>query len=476
MDQLPLFLSLKERPCLVVGGGAVATRKVRLLLDAGAAVTVVAPQISSQLEQWQAAGQLKVLRRPFAATVLDRQWLVIAATSDQAVNAAVAAAAEARQVPCNVVDDPALGNCFLPAIVDRAPVTIAIGTGGRAPVLARLLKERLDRWLPQSLGRLAAFAGRRRSEVARVLATSAQRRHFWRDVLDGPIAEDVLAGREPRAAASFRQALAAEPAARVGEAYLVGAGPGDAGLLTLKGLELLQRADLVLHDRLVAPEILQLARRDAELIDVGKRPNGPSTSQETINRLLVDGVRAGRRVCRLKGGDPSLFARLGEEVATLADAGLPFHIVPGVSAVSGAAAYAGIPLPLRGVSQSVVLVTGRSSHPADQPNWASLAQAGQTLAFYMGVGQFREIAVKLQTHGLPATTPVAVIERATTLAQRTTRSQLKHLPTLAQRHGIQAPAILLIGQTVRAAERWQWFEHRSHSSAEPVELATAHYG
>jgi uroporphyrin-III C-methyltransferase/precorrin-2 dehydrogenase/sirohydrochlorin ferrochelatase len=459
-----------------VGGGSIATRKVRLLLDAEAAVTVVAPDISAQLAQWHAAGRLKLLRETFATALIEGQWFVIAATSDRAVNAAVAAAAEARQVPCNVVDDPALGNCFLPAIVDRCPVTIAIGTGARAPVLARLLKERLDRWLPERLGRLAAFAGRLRPDVSMALASSEQRRDFWREVLDGPIAEDVLAGRESAAGEAFQRALRSQPAERLGEAYLVGAGPGDPGLLTLKGMELLQRADVVLYDRLVAPEILQFARREADLIDVGKRPDGPSTSQATIDQLLVEKVRAGYRVCRLKGGDPSVFARLGEEMTALADAGLPFQIVPGISAFSGAAAYAGIPLTLRGISQAVVLITGRNKDPAVQPDWRGLAQPGQTLAFYMGVGQFQEIATRLQQHGLPGSTPIAVIERATTATQRTTRSQLQHLPTLAQKHGITAPAILFIGESVRAAERWQWFERPVLPAAEPAELATAHYG
>jgi uroporphyrin-III C-methyltransferase/precorrin-2 dehydrogenase/sirohydrochlorin ferrochelatase len=476
MDQLPVFWNLSNRACLVVGGGAVATRKVRLLLDAGAAVTVVAPEISSRLERWRRTEQLTLLRRPFSPALLDRQWLVIAATSDRAVNGLVATAAEERQVPCNVVDDPTLGNSFLPAIVDRAPVTVAISTGGRAPVLARLLKERLDRWLPQRLGRLAAFAGQRRFPVASALATSKQRQHFWRDVLDGPVADHVLAGREVEADAAFRQALAGDPVSPAGEAYLVGAGPGDGGLLTIKALELLQRADVVMHDRLVAPEIVQLARREAEIINVGKSPEGPSTPQDTINRLLVDRVRAGLRVCRLKGGDPLVFARLGEEIAALADAGLPFQVVPGISAASGAAASAAIPLTLRGAAQAVVVVTGRSEDPAGQPDWPALARPGQTLAFYMAVGQFRQIALKLTGHGLPASTPIAVIERATTAAQRTTRSQLGQLPTLAKTHGIRAPAILLIGETVRAADRWRGREQGGSPTQDTLELATAHHG
>ncbi len=476
MNQLPVFLTLKERSCLVVGGGAVATRKVRLLLDAGAAVTVVAPELSSRLERWQHTERLTLLRRRFAPALLDQQWLAIAATSDRAVNAAVAAAAEARQVHCNVVDDTTLGNCFLPAIVDRAPVTVAIGTGGRAPVLARLLKERLDRWLPQRLGSLAVFAGRRRAAVSRVLATPEQRQHFWRDVLDGPVADHVLAGREVEADASFQQALAGAPARQAGEAYLVGAGPGDPGLLTIRALELLQRADVVLHDRLVAPEIVRLARREADIINVGKSPDGPSTSQEAINRLLVDKVRSGLRVCRLKGGDPSVFARLGEEIAALADAGLPFQVVPGISAASGAAASAAIPLTLRDAAQAVVLVTGRSEDPAGEPDWASLARPGQTLAFYMAVGQFPQIALKLMAQGLPASTPIAVIERATTPTQRTTRSRLGELSTLARTHGIRAPAILLIGETVRVSDRWRGLEQGGQPRQETLELATAHYG
>jgi uroporphyrin-III C-methyltransferase / precorrin-2 dehydrogenase / sirohydrochlorin ferrochelatase len=458
MQHLPLFADLTNRAVLVVGGGTVAERRVTLLLEAKAAVTVVAPQLSSQLAELATDGTIIHLPRAYAADSLEPYWLIVAATDDKSVNAAVAAAACAAKRFCNVVDDPALCTFIMPAIVDRSPVTIAIGSSGLSPVLARWIKGVIETLLPARLGALAELAGRWRTRVREHVADPAERRHFWERVVTGTVAEHAFAGRDADAERALEQALSSwcsDDLARRGEAYLVGAGPGSIDLITIRGRQLLAVADVVLYDRLVTAELLQYARRDAELICVGKTPRRPSISQKQLNRLLVSLVQSGKRVCRLKGGDPFVFGRGGEELEALAEAGLKFQVVPGVSAAEGCAAYAGIPLTLRGVAQAVLLTTGHTS--AEGTPTMGDFQPGRTLALYMGVAQYGEIAAALLAKGYAHDTPVAVVESGTTERQRVVRTVLGNLAAAQVALDIHPPALLIVGETTRYADRYSWF-------------------
>jgi uroporphyrin-III C-methyltransferase/precorrin-2 dehydrogenase/sirohydrochlorin ferrochelatase len=458
MQHLPLFADLAQRAVLVVGGGGVAERRVTLLLEAKAAVTILAPALSERLAELLAEGAFTHLARRYANDALDAYWLVVAATDDRAVNGAVAAAALAAKRFCNVVDDADSSTFIMPAIVDRSPVTIAIGSSGLSPVLARWIKGVIETLLPARLGALAELAGRWRHRAREQIADPAERRHFWERVVTGVVAEHAFAGRDADAERALETALSSwgsDDVARRGEAYLVGAGPGGIDLITIRGRQLLATADVVLYDRLVSAELLQYARRDAELVCVGKTPRRPSISQKQLNRLLVSLVQSGKRVCRLKGGDPFVFGRGGEELEALAEAGLKFQVVPGVSAAEGCAAYAGIPLTLRGVAQAVLLTTGHTSDHA-APTTVGF-QAGQTLALYMGVAQYGEIAAALIAKGHASETPVAVVESGTTERQRVVRTVLGSLGAAQAALDIRPPALLLVGETTRYADRYSWF-------------------
>jgi uroporphyrin-III C-methyltransferase/precorrin-2 dehydrogenase/sirohydrochlorin ferrochelatase len=457
-EQLAIFARLQGRRCVVVGGGPVASRKAGELVEAGADVTVVAPELDRALAERAAAGSIEWRREAFVDTHLDDAWLVVAATSDRELNARVADAAEARRIFCNVVDDPALCSFIMPAVVRRDPVTIAISSGGHAPVIARWVKGIIESLVPQRLGALATLAGEWRQRIKAAFGAIDTRRRFWEHVLEGPVAEHSLAGRPDRAEAALEHALAdwqTTPAASAGEAYIVGAGPGSADLLTLRGRQLLAQAEVVLYDRLVGDEILEFARRDAELISVGKQAGRPSITQPQIDRLLVQLVKSGKRVCRLKGGDPMIFGRGGEEVDALVEAGLPFQVVPGVSAALACAAYAGIPLTLRGVTQTVLLTTGHTESSANIG--LGKLPAGQTLSLYMGVARYSEIADTLLEAGNAATLPVAIVERGTLPEQRVIVTTLGELAAATVALAIESPALLLIGATTALAERNAWF-------------------
>ena len=458
MEHFPLFAQIRDRRCLVVGGGTVGARKVRLLRSAGARVTVSAPSLTEELQALVDENEIQLdpLGMPDAEALAD-YWLIVAATDDRFVNAHIANAAATAKRFCNVVDDPELSSFIMPAIVDRAPITVAVSSGGHSPVLARWVKGLIESSLPARLGDLARLAGRWRTRVQAAISNLDQRRRFWERVFEGPVPEYVYTGREADAHAALDRLLAdwrSTGGHTTGEAYLVGAGPGSADLITLRGRQLLSQAEVVLYDRLVGDEVLEFARRDAELISVAKRPGQPSIKQAQINRLLVEHVRAGKRVCRLKGGDPMIFGRGGEELEALAEAGLPFQVVPGVSAVQGCAAYAGIPLTLRGTSQSVVLTTGHTERGIAE---VSAFEPGQTLALYMGVAKYPVLAERLMARGFPPDTPVAVVEEGTTREQRVISTALASLAEATEALEVSAPALLLVGETTRFAERYSWY-------------------
>lgn len=460
MDFLPVFLTLRARRCVVVGGGHVAERKLALLLRAGAQVEVIAPQLSEELERLATAGDITVSKREFEATDVRGAVLVIAATDDLVVNEKVAAAAEQAGVLVNVVDQPGVGNVVMPSIVDRSPVIIAIGTGGNAPVLARMLRAKLESLIPQAYGELASLLGALRERVRAAVPDGVARRRFWERTLDGPAAELIFAGRRADAVECIERGLAQADHERAaeGEVYLIGTGPGDPDLLTFRALRLMQNADVVVYDRLIGDTIVDLCRRDAERIFVGKSRDRHALPQAEINHLLIRLARAGKRAARLKGGDPFVFGRGGEEIEELAGAGVAFQVVPGITAALGCAAYAGIPLTHRDLAHSCVFVTGHHREDGGEPDWAGLVRPQQTLVFYMGAASLSRICARLIAAGMDSATPAAVVERGTTLAQRVVTATVATLPEAVTAADCQPPLLIIVGAVVGLRERLKWFE------------------
>lgn len=445
MDYFPAFLNLNARRCLLVGGGDVALRKARLLADAGARLTIIAPTVCDDLRTLADRYGFVIDARPFNDADVIGSWLVVSATNDSNVAKAVFAAASDAGVFCNSVDERELCSYITPAIVDRGAVVVAVSSGGKAPVLVRNIREQIERLLPSGIATLAELAGRWRSRVQQSIDTLLGRRRFWESVFDGPAGSSAINGDVASAESLMTNLLHGEVATQRGEAWLVGAGPGDPELLTLRALQIMQKADVIVHDRLVSDDILALARRDADRISVGKTPGCSANSQEEINALLIDLVKSGKRVCRLKGGDPFVFGRGGEEAAALSNHGIAYQVVPGITSAAGCAAAAGIPLTHRGVSQSVALVTAHGKKSVDQLDWPSLARDRQTLAFYMAVSRFSDLSSNLVAHGKSAATPIAIIENGTTPQQRVIRGNLGQLAMLAEANRVQAPAMLIVG-------------------------------
>jgi uroporphyrin-III C-methyltransferase/precorrin-2 dehydrogenase/sirohydrochlorin ferrochelatase len=457
MKLYPLFADLSRRAVLVVGGGAVAERKVAALLGAQAQVTVNASALTPQLQRWAAAGRIAHRGDAFQEAWLERVWLVVAATSDTELNRLIAALAGLRRIFVNVVDDAALSSFHVPAVVDRAPLTIAISSGGEAPMLARLLRERLEALLDHSLGALATLAARLRRRIRLRHPDLAVRRHFYENLFAGPVAALLRRGRPDEARHAAEQALAAAPTAPAGSVVLVGAGPGDPGLLTLRALRALNEADVILHDRLVSAEVLELARRDAERIEVGKQAGNHHTTQDEIHALLLEHARAGRRVVRLKGGDPFVFGRGGEELEFLRAQGIPYEVVPGITAAVACAAYAGVPLTHRDHAQSVRFVTAHCQASHDNLDWAALAQERQTLAVYMGVGELGVLQAQLVGHGRAPSTPFVLVENGSRAEQRVVTGTLANLVERAAFHAVRSPALLIVGEVAALAGSLAWF-------------------
>ena len=469
MDYLPIFLAIRGEPCLLVGGSQAAEPKARLLLRAGARLVVVAADLTPGLRELTGESGVTWHRRAFRDRDLDGMRLVIVALEDEALANAVAAAARERGIPVNAVDRRPLCSFILPSILDRSPLVAAVSTGGAAPILARILRTRLETIIPARFGRLARFLGEIRPEVLRRIADSTLRRRFFEGVVDGPIGEQVIAGREDEAREAIASALAEHEhagAGAAGEVYLVGAGPGDPDLLTFRALRLMQRADVVVYDRLVSNAVLDLARRDAERIYAGKQPGYHAIPQHEINDLLARLALAGKRVLRLKGGDPFIFGRGGEEIETLAALGIPFQVVPGITAASGCAAYAGIPLTHRDHAQSCIFVTGRSKIEEDTLDWDSLVRPHQTVVIYMGLAGLETICGGLLRHGLPPETPAALIEQGTTAAQVVHTGTVGTLASIIEGSGVRAPTLVIVGEVVRLREKLDWYHpHRSTQSA-----------
>ena len=458
MDFLPIFVDLRGKHCLVVGGNEMAAAKAALLIQAGAWVTVMAPALCDSFAHLPEPDRLIHCTAVFSTEALQDMALVIAVTEDAALNQCISTAARNAHIPVNVVDNPALCSFIMPAIIDRSPVIIAVATGGASPTLARLIRTRLETLIPANYGHLALLAEQFRAQVKKRFSVLAKRRIFWEKILQGPVAELVFAGREREAGQVLQNMLHAETdSAPSGEVYLVGAGPGNPDLLTFRALRLMQQADVVVYDHLVAPAIIEMTRRDAERIYVGKESNNHTLPQEDINDLLVRLAKQGKRVLRLKGGDPFIFGRGGEEIETLGEHGIPFQVVPGITAASGISAYAGIPLTHRDYAHSCVFVTGHLKDGSMDLDWEALARRDQTIVIYMGLLGLPVLCRELVIHGLAATTPAAIVQQGTTAMQRVVIGTLETLPLLAVTEKLKPPTLIIIGNVVKLHQKLAWF-------------------
>ena len=454
MEFFPIFLNLKGKKCLIVGGGKVAFRKASVLMRAGAVIRVVSPELCESFKELSAN---EYFAEQFRDAHLEGMALAIAATDNAACNEAVSREAQIRNIPVNVVDNPALCSFIMPSVLDRSPMLIAFSSGGATPVLSRMLRSKLDALIPHGYGRLAAFSARFRDKVKARIGTLKQRRAFWEETLEGPIAEKVFSGDEESAEAMLIAALNDEHQSRTGEVYLVGAGPGDPDLLTFRALRLMQKADVVLYDNLVSKPVLELIRRDAERIFVGKMRDNHTMPQEGINDLLVRLAKSGKRVLRLKGGDPFIFGRGGEEIEKLAEHKINFQVVPGITAASGVSAYAGIPLTHRDHAQSCIFVTGHLQDGSMDLDWEMLARPRQTVVVYMGLHGLGTLCAELVAHGLPDNTTAAIVQQGTTQNQRVITGTLATLPGIAQTGKLQAPTLIIVGGVVTLREKLSWF-------------------
>ncbi len=464
MDFFPIFLDIRSKRCLVVGGGGVAERKTASLLKSGADVILVSPKLTPNLTTWRDMGQLSHHNREFLDRDLDGSHLVIAATDAPEVNRRISELAGAQRIPVNVVDQPELCSFILPSVIDRSPVVAAISTGGASPVLARLIRSRLESLIPAGYGRLADLCCRFRQRVKETFANPADRKRFWERTLEGGVAERIFSGHEEEADQLMEKALTeTRLSEEMGEVYLVGAGPGDPDLLTFRALRLMQQADVVVYDRLVAKPILEMTRHDAEHIYVGKERDKHTLRQEEINQLLARLAKQGKRVLRLKGGDPFIFGRGGEEIDTLAAEGIPFQVIPGITAAAGCASYAGIPLTHRDYAQSVTFVTGHLKDGTMNLNWPMLAQPNQTIVFYMGLVGLPVICRELQTHGVSADMPIALIQQGTTHMQRVFTGTLETIQAIVEREKPKPPTLIIVGRVVELQEKLSWYEAPPHS-------------
>ncbi len=459
MKFLPIFMNVKDQSCLVVGGGQVASRKVFMLQRANARVTVISPELCSELQAHVDRDEIEYLAREFQLEDVNGRVIVIAATNVRDVNRQVSESACEKGIPVNVVDDPELCRFITPSIIDRSPVQIAISTGGASPVLARLLRTRLETYIPAAYGRLAILVESFRDRVKQRFSSSNEIRRFWEVILAGPVADKLIAGKDSEARELLEQAVETGEAPDMqGEVFLVGAGPGDPDLLTFKALRLMQQADVVVYDRLVSQGIMDLVRRDAEFIYAGKERDKHTIAQENINSLLVRLAKQGKKVLRLKGGDPFIFGRGGEEIETLMEEGVPFQVVPGITAAAGCASYAGIPLTHRDYVQSCMFVTGHLKDGSSDLNWKAIAHPNQTIVFYMGLHSIGNLCSKLIEHGMPESMPAALVEKGTSPEQRVHIGTLKSLPALVHEKKVKPPTLIIVGEVVNLHEKLGWYK------------------
>jgi len=458
MEHLPIFINLKQKPVLVVGGGDIALRKINLLIKAQARVDCLSPFFCEGMNSLSRDNYVNLINKSFEPADIKDYSVIIAATDDATVNSSISSIAHDKRIPVNVVDSPALSSFIMPSIVDRSPVIIAVSSAGKAPVLARIIRAKLETVIPSAYGILAEIAGEYRQKVKDRFSKIKDRRAVWEATFSGVIAEKVFSGRINEAKNDIEKQLNDSVEMELGEVYLVGAGPGDPDLLTFKALRLIQQADVVLYDRLVSKGVMDLVRRDSELIYVGKKGGSDkSTRQVDINNQLVELAKSGKRVCRLKGGDPFIFGRGGEEIESLSENGIPFQVVPGITAASGCSSYAGIPLTHRDYSQSCRFVTAHLKNGTTNLPWDEFIVDQQTIVFYMALSGANYICEKLMEHGMDKDMPIAIIEKGTMPEQKVYISSLTKLPDLLAKEDIHAPTLMIVGEVVKLNEKLNWY-------------------
>ena len=458
MDHLPIFINVRQNSCLVIGGGDIALRKINLLIKAQAKVDCLSPLYCEGITNLSQNGDVNLIQKRFESDDIKDYAIIIASTDDSSVNALISKSAKEARIPVNVVDSPELSSFIMPSIVDRSPVIIAVSSAGRAPVLARIIRAKLETVIPSAYGVLAEIAGEYRQKVKDRFSKIKDRRAFWESIFSGVIAEKVFSGRINEAKDDIDKQLKRASEIELGEVYLVGAGPGDPDLLTFKALRLIQQADVVLYDRLVSKGVMELVRRDSELIYVGKKGGSQeSTRQIDINDQLVELAKSGKRVCRLKGGDPFIFGRGGEEIESLSEHGIPFQVVPGITAASGCSSYAGIPLTHRDYSQSCRFVTAHLKNGTTNLPWDEFVIDQQTIVFYMALSGANYICQKLMEHGMDKDMPIAIIEKGTLPEQKVYISSLTKLPDLLATEDIHAPTLMIVGEVVKLNEKLNWY-------------------
>ena len=458
MDHLPIFINVRQNPCLVIGGGDIALRKINLLIKAQAKVDCLSPLFCEGITNLSQSGDVNLIQKSFESDDIKDYAIIIASTDDSSVNALISKSAKKARIPVNVVDSPELSSFIMPSIVDRSPVIIAVSSAGKAPVLSRMIRAKLETVIPSAYGVLAEIAGEYRQKVKDRFSKIKDRRAFWEFIFSGVIAEKVFSGRINEAKDDIDKQLKRASEIELGEVYLVGAGPGDPDLLTFKALRLIQQADVVLYDRLVSKGVMELVRRDSELIYVGKKGGSQeSTRQIDINDQLVELAKSGKRVCRLKGGDPFIFGRGGEEIESLSEHGIPFQVVPGITAASGCSSYAGIPLTHRDYSQSCRFVTAHLKNGTTNLPWDEFVIDQQTIVFYMALSGANYICQKLMEHGMDKDMPIAIIEKGTMPEQKVYISSLTKLPDLLATEDIHAPTLMIVGEVVKLNEKLNWY-------------------
>ena len=464
MDHLPIFLNVSGKRTLIVGNGVSAARKADLLLRAGSDLTIVTPELGEELSQLLESYSFKHQATGLTSGDLKGCMIVFGCDRDDSVNQNLRELAHAAGIPVNVSDKTEDCDFIMPAVVDRTPLLIAISSGGTSPLLVRMLKARFETTIPAAYGRLAEFAGSYRDRIKELIPNMTRRRRFWEAMVSGPVAEHLFSSQHEQAESlmesHLEEAALAGDQPPPGEVYLVGTGPGDPDLLTFRALRLMQQADVVLYDRLIGDGILNLVRRDARRVYVGKLKNNHTVSQEEISKMLIDLAKQGKRVLRLKGGDPFVFGRGGEEIEALSENGVAFQVVPGVSAANGCAAYAGIPLTHRDHAQACVFVTGHEKDGELKLNWESLIQPRQTVVLYMGLSSLDAITRGFLSHGANPATPAAVIENGTRAGQRVITGTLESLLDKTAMASIKSPALIIVGSVVSLREKLSWFANR----------------
>jgi len=464
MDHLPIFLDVNGKRTLIVGNGVSAARKADLLLRAGSDLTIVAPELGEELSQLAETYTFKHQVTELVAGDLNGCMVVFGCDGDDSVNQRLRKFAAAAGIMINVSDRTEECDFIMPAVVDRTPLLIAISSGGTSPLLVRMLKARFETTIPAAYGRLAEFAGSYRDRIKKLIPNLTRRRRFWEAMVSGPVAEHIFSSQLEQAESlmesQLQQAAVAGDQPPVGEVYLVGTGPGDPDLLTFRALRLMQQTDVVLYDRLIGDGILNLVRRDAKRIYVGKLKNNHTVAQEEIGRMLIDLAQQGKRVLRLKGGDPFVFGRGGEEIEALSENGIAFQVVPGVTAANGCAAYAGIPLTHRDHAQACVFVTGHEKNGELNLNWKSLIQPRQTVVLYMGLSSLDAITRGFLSNGADPATPAAVIENGTRAGQRVITGTLESLLDKASKAEVKSPALIIVGSVVSLREKLSWFDNK----------------